>query len=230
MATQAQTTSQPGGTPGAARARQRSFLRDDFPVLRRAIITFVVCGVVGVSAVVASQLLLEDVQDQVQQAQGRESQSRDQRRRAEGEREAFDAFQAKFRQLGEQGFVGIEPRLAWIERVQRLQSAGKLLPIHYEIAQQQTVQIDPSLEAGSMQLHVSTMLLQMNFLHEGDLLGLLDGLQKDQTNTILGCHLHRFQQAGEEREGPRIAGDCSIAWLTATLPDPATTQPAVAGP
>jgi hypothetical protein len=92
------------------------------------------------------------------------------------------------------------------------------LPITYEIAPQQVFQISPEISTGELELRGSKMKLQMELLHEGDLLNFLDDLKTKGLYTVQDCTLKRINTIAETPLSPRLAAECNLYWLTIDKP------------
>ncbi|MET3120451.1 hypothetical protein AAKU67_000029 [Oxalobacteraceae bacterium GrIS 2.11] len=205
-------TNNPAKAAGAP--HQRSFMRDDFPVIRRACIAFVLSLAIGAGAVLGSQSVLESQLEAVAKAQSEENQMRDKRMQAENEQRDMQDFQPKYMQLTAQGFVGTEKRLDWIESIQSIQKKSHLQPISYEIGEQQLFQVDPAVDTGTLELRGSRMLVKMDLMHEADLLLFLDRLNAGQAYDLQKCVIKRLGMPDPLKLAPLLNAECELLWIT----------------
>jgi hypothetical protein len=213
MATNNQATNKTAaGVTGAA--REHSFLRDDFPSIQRATLTFALCAVIGIALVISTQTMLDKQLDMFNRAQALQNSSREQYRQAENEKRQILDYQARYLQLTTQQFVGPELRLNWIEAIQSTQKAAALQPLDYEIAPQQTFLVDPSIDMGTLELRGSKMTVTMNLLHEMELFRFLNGLQARQLFDLQSCDLKRNDSSNAEHLVPLLVAECSLVWIT----------------
>jgi hypothetical protein len=194
--------------------RVHSFMRDDFPAIRKATVIFLLCIVIGAALVTGSQYLLDNQLEAVAQAQAQDNKSRDTLRQAENERDDMRDFQPKFMQLAARGFVGTEKRLDWMESILAIQKNARLQPINYEISEQQIFQVDPSIAMGALELRGSKMLVKMNLLHEVDLLVFLDELKKGQLYDLQNCTITRLPEPAPGKLAPLLSAECALYWVT----------------
>lgn len=194
-------------------ATERSFMKDDFPLIRKSLIILVASLLSSTALVFAGKAILIKQQDGMNQALAQRGDAINKRRQAESDKQEIHDYQPKFVTLRERGFVGEERRLDWIEHIQQIRENRRLLPITYEISSQQVFQVDPDVSISDLELRGSKMKLQMELLHEGDLLNFLDDLKHKGFYTVQECKIKR---AGTEPESAHLplAAECLIYWLT----------------
>jgi hypothetical protein len=191
-----------------------SFLKDDFPFIRKASIVFGASAALAVLLAGGTAYLNQHHQQMKANAQQVRNQAFDKFQQASTEKQDAQEYQPKFVQLRERGFVGDERRLDWIEYVQRSQEKRGLLPMTYEIAAQQQFQVDPAMSTGSFQLRGSKMTLRLALWHEGDLINLLGDLKQSGFNVPVGCTLVRTGLASDTFPPSALEAECQLYWLT----------------
>lgn len=211
----AQNTSSPkqNQTKDKSAAVERSFMKDDFPLVRKALFVLVASLLSSAALVGAGKAIHIRQQDGMNQAQAQRSDAVNKHRQAENDKQEIHDYQPRFVTLRERGFVGEERRLDWMEHIRQIRENRKLLPITYEISAQQVFQLGPEATLGDLELRGSKMELQMGLLHEGDLLNFLDDLRQKGFYTVQECTVKR---AGAESENTHLplAAECVIYWLT----------------
>ncbi|WP_258001097.1 hypothetical protein [Janthinobacterium sp. ROICE36] len=141
---------------------------------------------------------------------------------AEAEKQEIRAYEPQFLALRQRGLIGEENRLAWIDAIRRSQEQRKLLPISYDISPQQGLQVPLPMVMGQYHLRGSRMRLQMDLLHEMDLLNLLDDLRQAGYFAVQECTLKRQATAGAGTGNaiatgamaPALGAECELLWLT----------------
>ncbi len=206
------TNNQATGKPAAA--RQYSFLRDEFPMIRRATLTFILCAIIGTALIFSTQYMLDKQVEIFNRAQALQNSTREQYRQAENEKREILDNQPKYLPLTTQHFIGPELRLDWIESIQAIQKAATLQPLDYEIAPQQLFVVDPAIDMAGLELRGSKMTVKMNLLHEMELFRFLDGLQARQLYDLQSCHLKRNENGDSTRITPMLYAECSLIWIT----------------
>lgn len=130
-------------------------------------------------------------------------------------RRIVDGYHRRYQQLSEQGFVGMESRLDWIETLRAKTSELTLPRVSYALQPQLTA-IAPvqSIMAGDdISIHVSNLDLEMGLVHELDLLRFIDELQQHAPGLIKVDRCDMSWQ-GEGRENllaeANILANCSL--------------------
>ena len=194
--------------------RERTFLNDDFPIIRSAVIVFVLSAIIGIGLIYSSQRLLEIQKQAVVAAHVIENKTREKLRSAQNELNEIYEFQPKYKQLVKDGFVGPEKRLEWVEAIQAVQKGAKLEPISYDIAEQQLFKVEPTMDIGTLELHGSKMTIKMNVLHEVDLLRFLNGIKGVQAYDLQNCAMQRVANPEINKLAPALSAECTLYWVT----------------
>lgn len=133
----------------------------------------------------------------------------------EAEKQEIRAYEPQFLALRQRGLIGEENRLAWIDAIRRSQEQRKLLPISYDISPQQALPVPLPMVMGQYHLRGSRMRLQMDLLHEMDLLNLLDDLRQAGYFAVQECTLKRHATgAAGGVQAPALGAECELLWLT----------------
>ena len=211
----AQNKSNPKQDPAKDKSAptERSFMKDDLPLIRKALIVLVASLLLSAALVFAGKAILIKQQDNMNQAQAQRNDANSKLHQAENDKQEIHDYQPRFMTLRERGFVGEERRLDWIEHIKHIRENRKLLPITYEISAQQVFQAAPEISIGDLELRGSKMKLQMELLHEGDLFNFLDDLKHKGFYTVQECTVKRAGTEPESEHLPLAAG-CVIYWLT----------------
>lgn len=206
---------------------QRSFTRDGFLTIRNATIVFVVSVTIGIALVMGSQFMLDNRQVLVDQAQAKDNQSREALRQAQTENSDIQTYQPKYLQLVNDGFVGTEKRLDWMDSIRTIQKNAGLQPINYEIEAQQIFALDSDFNLGTLELRGSKMLVKMDLLHEADLLIFFNELNKGQLYDLQNCSIERLPAPAPGKLAPLLHAQCTLYWIT--IGPPAVQTEANAG-
>jgi hypothetical protein len=140
------------------------------------------------------------------------------------EKETIIQYLPIYNELLAKGFVGEERRIEWIETLRQIHLKNKLFSIDYSIGLQENYKPSFITNTGSFILHRSTMKLDLDMLHEIDLLNLLDGLHEQSTPFIVrDCEIKRPVGAVVNTKNltSNLKALCEIDWLT--LRDPQLT-------
>ena len=137
------------------------------------------------------------------------------------EKETITQYLPIYNELLASGFIGEERRIEWIESLRKVHAQNKLFSIDYSIGLQENYKPSFLPNLGNFKLHRSVMKLNLDMLHEGDLLALLDGLQEQTTPFIVrDCEITRPIGAviNTKNISANLKAACEIDWLT--LRDP----------
>jgi hypothetical protein len=159
---------------------------------------------------------LKDAQRQAALAQ-RERQLSTERlaRIAEEEREVKEKISV-YQRLKALNIIGEERRLEWADSVARIRVQRELLDVRYRVERQRLLVSLPG-KPGSVDFYASAMRVNLQLLHEEDLLRFLNDL-RDSGNAyyaVRDCSMSRTGNAGGGASMvPRLRADCNIDLIT----------------
>ncbi|MDO9051239.1 MAG: hypothetical protein Q7U70_07105 [Methylotenera sp.] len=145
------------------------------------------------------------------------------------EKDMITEFLPQYQALINQGFVGEERRIEWVDNLRAQHKNHQLFGIKYNISQQEkyTPAFAPNL--GGFVLHRSIMKLELDMLHEGDLLQLTESLNANNAASFMlrDCEIVRLNTNGlpSDQLIANMHAQCELDWLT--LREPAPIQTAV---
>jgi len=150
----------------------------------------------------------------LQQAQKQLADARNRLNTAQSDLENMSAYQLEYDALVAQKVIGNEQRLNWLEGLENLRKQGLVPAFKYTIAPQQAYAPNPPLTAGNFALSISPVSLQIDLLHEGQLMAFLTALNTQIPGWFLldGCTLERNENP--ENRNIKLRADCSGGWFT----------------
>ncbi len=176
-----------------------------------------VLAAVGVGTVVVARQYLDQASIQHksalaarQEIQGRLS------RATEEEREIREKL-VDYRTLLARGVIGDERRLDWVEIIGQIKNDHKLLEIKYRIEPQRALDLPGLTPNSEIEFRASALKVDMQLLHEGDLLVFIDGLRSKLKAHVLvrSCSIQRLPRSSQERGiAPRLRAECVIDLVT----------------
>lgn len=122
-----------------------------------------------------------------------------------------------FSELQKRGIVGEEQRLDWVELIKATQDNLRLREVRYEIAPQRPLDSKHSDAESTLAFYASTMSLQMQLLHEEDLLRFLAEIRQRATALIhiRRCDLSRSSSNADSGvPNANLQAECVIDWIT----------------
>ncbi|MEE8320620.1 MAG: hypothetical protein V3R68_02125 [Gammaproteobacteria bacterium] len=192
----------------------------DWSILRGGLITLVICLLISSLLAGGSYYFREGKEIEYRQYK-RNFQNISQRYLAIDEEEKkIKQFYSRFVELYDNGFIGNEHRLNWLEVLRESGESIQMPAMSYKIDSQQQYVPEFSIIMGSFQLFNSSMDLELGLLHEGDLIRLFEDLDNnaDGIYTVTECTFSltaKDIQLNPDRAN--IAAKCTLQWLTIKL-------------
>lgn len=144
------------------------------------------------------------------------------------EKETIVQYLPVYQRLINEGFIGEEKRIEWVDDLRTIHQQNKLFGINYSISAQEPYKPDFNLNPGTFSLHHSAMKLELAMLHEGDLLLLMDELRARKITPFIlrQCEIIKRPGATFDKFVPNMQANCLLEWLTVREPQVAgVTQP-----
>jgi hypothetical protein len=200
--------------------KRMKFDGEDLKRLQWAIAFLVIMTLVGVGSVWTTQQLKTSSEKAVHEATTarRDIQSKLSRAREE-EQELRDKI-ARFQALKTQGYIGPEKRLDWIETLARIKTSRRIFRLDYEFAPQRPADaaiLPGGAAAGGFEIMASQMKLQLQLLHEGELLAFMAELRESVQALIQvrSCAVERIPANNTDRgRNAQLKADCTLEWIT----------------
>ncbi len=129
-------------------------------------------------------------------------------------------YYPQFVKLYNQGIIGREKRLNWIEALRQSAEKTRLPSLTYAIESQEEFIPGFNINYSGFTLYRSSMDLKLGLLHEGDFFTLLNHL--DQTTeglyTITECTFRRNgNQIRFEKNHANVSATCLLHWITINI-------------
>lgn len=145
------------------------------------------------------------------------------------EKDTITEYLPQYQALINKGFVGEERRIEWVDELRAQHKMHKLFGIKYSISQQEDYKPTFASSLGGFIMHRSVMKLDLDMLHEGDILQLTESLSANEATPFMlrDCEVTRLNGGGQLSKQliANLHAACEIDWLT--LREPAPVQPAV---
>ncbi len=185
----------------------------DLSDLKWSLGAFLLSLLLGGSLIAASNQSQEQALKNRQTAQSQLGEARSQLSAAENDQENMSSYAMEYNTLVTQKVIGNEQRLDWIEGLEKLRQQGRVLDFKYTIAPQQAYAPNPPLEAGNYQLNRSNMSMQIDLLHEEQLLHFLSAMHSQIKGWFIldGCTLSRAEASADTSP---LKAECTGGWFT----------------
>lgn len=163
----------------------------------------------GNAALAGATSMLAAAKDERRQATDRLA------RISEEEREVKEKLDV-YRRLQELNIIGEERRLEWADAITRIRGSRELLDVSYRVDRQRLLFSAPGKPA-NVDFFASTMRVQLQLLHEEDLLRFLADL-RDSGNAYYAVRRCQLTRTGPAASGsaiaPRLRAECEIDLIT----------------
>ena len=165
----------------------------DWGVLRGAIILLALSLLVGVAALATSPQFWSKQEAGLKRERSRLLAARGHYHALDDEEDIIATYLPRYLALEEQGLIGREQRLDWIDALREAAREAKVPQLEYVIDAQRPFDTGMELNVGDYRVYASSMRLQLGLSHEGDLLRLLDALRTDVAGLfgVNGCRIAR---------------------------------------
>ncbi|OGV73903.1 MAG: hypothetical protein A3B82_01065 [Methylophilales bacterium RIFCSPHIGHO2_02_FULL_57_10] len=202
------------------------FTAHDWRKLQLPLITFGVTLIIATLLYSTTDARKTKMQQLLQTQQNSLNQARQRYQTSGEEKENIVRYLSAYQALVQQGFVGEEQRVDWIDDLRNINIRYKLFGVSYDIGAQQDYKPAFPLDIGNFKLHRSVMKLTFAMLHENDLLTLFQALPGEVNPPFMlrDCTITRVSGGGRGKFVPNLNNSCEIDWLTITEPPTAGDQ------
>jgi hypothetical protein len=198
-----------------------AFSREDFRRIRWSLVSMVFFVLLGAGTVAAALYAEKMAQVESRRVEADRNDIRGRLARARDEEKEIRAKIARYQDIVARGYITPEQRLDWIERIAQIRTARKLIDVQYELAPQQPIEaalLPEGALGGGYEFLSSSMKLEMQLLHEDDLLGFLADLRSSVRALLVvrGCDVERLATPGRGEGGTRaqLKASCELDWIT----------------
>lgn len=198
-----------------------TFSPKEFLALWRPGTALVLAAALGWLLVVYAQGNLRHTQERTA-AQARALQDARQRfQRSDEEKASILRYLPEYQALQQQGFVGAENRLEWIEALRAADREAGLDGVQFKIDPQEKFQHPATSGVIAARVHRSTMRLTLGLTHEVDLIEFLDALSAQNPGifSVRACVLSG-QPGDPAPRRANLQAECEIDWLSVSAPEP----------
>ena len=191
--------------------------RMDLKRLRIPAAAVVVLATAGAACYIAAENYLRETQVQSTAAAGQRGEVQGRLARAtEEEREIKQNLQ-QYQSLVARGIVGEENRLDWVDTITAIKNERRLFHVKYSVEPQQALDLPGVARGGDTEFVFSPLKLDIQLLHEEDLLNFIDDLAKRSKAHVLArsCAVSRAERgSGGTTLAPRLLATCAFDLVT----------------
>lgn len=196
----------------------------DLKRLQWAIAFLIIMSLVGGGAVWTTEQMKKSSNKALLEATAARKDIQSKLSRARDEQMELTEKLTRFQSLRERGYIGPERRLDWVEAIARIKTARRIFKLDYDFAPQRQVDVSILPGGGSVsgfEIMSSQMRLQIQLLHEGELLNFLDDLRGDLRSTVQAlvrvrsCAIERLTPSAADRGSKaQLKAECILEWVT----------------
>lgn len=167
---------------------------------------------IGGGGYMATWLVTKQIRQNLSAAEANRQEVENKIREIEQAKETTNSYLDRYRELKRKGVVGEEDRLKLLTVFDGLRKQYDLYPLKIDIEPQQPLQPDPEQSGETEEnatIRVSPVLVNLDLLHEEDLLRLLAGLNNSAMGkiTVESCVITRNEGAL-----PELSAVCRLLW------------------
>lgn len=196
--------------------------KQDWQKLQAPLLILAAVMLAAVSLLVAAQYFKQNQETALQNQQNLLNAARQRYQLSGAEKDMIIEYLPKYQKLISKGFVGEERRIEWVEHLREQHKSLKLFGIKYSISPQEKYAPAFAANTGGFTLNRSMMKLELDMLHEGDLLLLTETLASmNATPFVLrDCEISRLGNTGQSGNQltANIHAQCEVDWLTLREP------------
>ena len=187
--------------------------RSDFPHLKWSLLILLLVLCSGGCMIILSHLFVTHAQRELVHAQHQLNDTRKQLAAAMQDQENIQTYSAEYGELVKLNIIGDDQRLDWTEGLEKIHQQLLVLDFKYALAPQHPYVPPTSLDSGNFTLNMSDMTLQLDLLHEGQMIRFFNALHSGIKGWFIleHCTLERSADSGSST---LLKADCGGGWLT----------------
>lgn len=192
----------------------------DWNLLKGSLIIFCVCLIVAGGLIGGSHYFNEKLYKEYQNNKNIFQSISQRYLGVDQEEKLLRDYYPSFVKLYNQGIIGREKRLNWIEALRQAGEKTQLPSLNYSISSQEEYIPEYTINYSGYTLYRSSMELNLGLLHEGDLFKLMEYLNRaaDGIYTISECKFSmKSREIKFEKDIANISANCLLHWITIEL-------------
>jgi hypothetical protein len=191
----------------------------DLKRLRLPLAAFVVLALAGVASYFAAGDYLQETKKLGATTTAQRAEVQTKLASANEEEREIKANLQQYQALAARGILGEEKRLDWIDTITAIKNERRLFNIGYSIEPQKELDYPGFAPGGGVKFMVSRVKIEMQLLHEEDLLNFIDDLAKRGRSylAVRNCDVKRIDRGssgGATTLAPRLQATCVFDLIT----------------
>lgn len=195
-----------------------TFQKADIRYLKWPLLVFLSALGFGSAAIVVSKDFAARARGEIQGAQSQLDAARANFAAAEEDRKNMTVYLREYGELAEHGIIGEGQQLDWIENMEKIRRLHRVLNFSYTLSRQHLHTQKIKAGRGRFDLNMSDMALQIELLHEGQLMNFIDQLRAAPRGKFIlnNCAMERADDASATA---LLRASCAGSWLTLSRKD-----------
>ena len=192
----------------------------DWSVLRGSLILFFLCLIISACLLTGSYYFKDNMHKEYVRNNAMFRLVSNKYFAVDEEEKLIKKFYPLFVDLYNEGVIGRERRLNWIEMLRKAGEEIKIPGLSYEIESQEVYKPGFSVKLGQYKLYRSVMNLNMQLLHEGDLFRLFQALDNNALGSynVSNCRIAaKGKEISDNTEIGNLTVSCELSWYTIKL-------------
>lgn len=189
----------------------------DWSILRIPSAIFITVCLITVSIVTASYYYRQAMQQEYTASQSTFRNISSRYLQVDQEEMLIKKYYPEFLDLYKSGLIGKEKRLDWIESLQSISEVLEIPSLRYEISSQEPLPESLPIDTGRFRIYQSVMQVNMDMLHEIDLIRFLERINKVAQGlyTVSSCSLtRRTKDVDTTSEQANVSAECELDWYS----------------
>lgn len=194
--------------------------KKDWKKLQQAIIALVLAIALGVGLVFYTMQISQTSMAEKQAQESQLAQARQKFQSAGMEKSTINQYLPQYQALIKEGYIGEEKRIEWVDTLRNIHQQEKMFSIDYTIEKQEPYTPSFALNLGALKLRKSVMKINLNMLHEDDILTLIDSLKATKPSPFIvrSCVVTQNTPTIEQKLNANLTAECELDWLTLAEP------------
>ena len=198
--------------------------KQDWRKLQTTLIVLIMVFIAVISMIISAQNFSIQQEQALQKQKNLLNLARQRFQSSGIEKETIAQYLPKYQLLINRGFVGEERRLEWVEELRNQHQILKLFSIKYSIGLQEPYSSNLAINLGGFVLNRSVMTIDLDMLHEEDILQLTEALSNRNKEVFMlrDCEITRLNNGVvlSDQLIANLHAKCELDWLTLREPAP----------
>jgi hypothetical protein len=198
------------------------FSEIDWSILRGALILLVISVVIATVALNMSYSFWNQQDTALKRTNAKLLSARGQYHALDDEEDIIATYLPRYASLEEEGIIGREHRLDWIDVLRETARVVQVPRLEYAIEAQRQFDAGVDLNVGDYSAYASSMRVTLGLLHEGDLVRFLSGLMEKASGLVgvTGCEMTRAGEALiSQPRASNVNAMCVLRFITIRGPE-----------